>query len=80
MLKVASYLSFKVSDVWDVLVAKLLDSKAKIKKRKDFTHHKLVGKELMLQCSIFSHTSIQDLAFDNCHYLWQLWKVYLDAD
>ena len=55
MFKVASYLSFKVPDVWDVLVAKLLDSKAKIKKRKDFTHHKHVGKEFMLQWSILSH-------------------------
>ena len=48
MSKVASYLSFKVSDVWDVLVAKLLDSKAKIQKRKDFMHHKHIGKEFML--------------------------------
>ena len=55
MFKVASYLSFKAPDMQDVLVAKLLDSKAKTKKRKDFTHHKHVGKELMLQCSILSH-------------------------
>ena len=55
MLKVASYLSFQVSNVWDVLVAKLLDSKAKIKERKDFMHHKHVGKEFKLQCSILSH-------------------------
>ena len=36
MFKVASYLNFKVPDAWDILVAKLLDSKAKIKKKKDF--------------------------------------------
>ena len=63
MFKVASYLSSKVPDVSDVLAAKLLDSKAKIKKRKDFMHHKHIGKEF------FHITSIQDLAFDNCHYL-----------
>ena len=55
MFEDTSYLSFNVPDVWDVLVAKLLDSKAKIKKRKDFTHHKNIGKEFMLQCSILSH-------------------------
>ena len=55
MFKAASYLSFKVPDVWDVLEAKLLDSKAKIKKRKNFTYYKHIGKEFMLQCSILSH-------------------------
>ena len=55
MFKVASYLSFKVPDVWDVLVAKLLDSKAKIKKIKDFKYHKHIGKGFILQCCILSH-------------------------
>ena len=63
MFKVASYLSFKVPDVWDVLVAKLLDSKAKNKKRKDFTHHKHARKEFMLQCSILSHHVNQGFSF-----------------
>ena len=30
--------------------------------------------------ALFHITSIHDLAFDNCHYLGQIWKVYLDAD
>ena len=55
MFRVASCFSFKVPDVWDVLVAKLLDSKAKIKKRNVFTHHKHSGKEFILQCGILSH-------------------------
>ena len=55
MFKVASYLKFKVPDAWDVLVAKCLDSKAKIKKRKDFRHYKHMGKEFMLQSGILSH-------------------------
>ena len=55
MFKVASYLTFKVLDVWDVLAAKRLYSKVKIKKRKDFTHHKHIGKEFMLQCSVLLH-------------------------
>ena len=80
MFKVASYLSFKVPDVWDVLVAKLLDSKAKNKKRKDFTHHKHMEKNSCCNAAFFHIMSIQDLAFDNFHYLWQIWKVYLDAD
>ena len=33
MFRVASYLNLKVPDAWDVLVAKYLDSKAKIKKK-----------------------------------------------
>ena len=36
MFKAASYLNFKVPDAWDVLVAKVLDSKAKTKKKKRF--------------------------------------------
>ena len=55
MFKVASYSNFKVPESWDVLVAIRLDSIAKIKKRKDFTHHKHIGKEFMLHCSILSH-------------------------
>ena len=44
MLKVASYLRFKVPDVWDVLVSKLSNSEAKIKKKMDFTPHKHIEK------------------------------------
>ena len=57
MFIVASYLIFKVSNAWDVLVAKRLDSKAKIKKKKDFMHHKHVGKEFMLQCFLSHHVN-----------------------
>ena len=65
--------------MWDVLVGKSLDSKAKIKKRKDFTHSKHMLKEFVLECSCLSHHVNPDLAFDNYQYLWQLWKVYLDV-
>ena len=67
MFKVASYLSFKILDVSDVLVAKLLDSKAKITKGKDFTHHKHI--ENCYNAAFFQITSIQDLVSDNCDYL-----------
>ena len=79
MFKAASYLSFKVPDVWDVLEVKLLDSKAKIKKRKISRTTNTLEKNSCYNAAFFHITSIQDLAFDNCHYLWQLWKVYLDA-
>ena len=55
MFKVASCLNLKVFDAWDVLVEKFLDSKAKIKKRKDFAHSKYMGKEFVLECIILSH-------------------------
>ena len=63
MFKVASYLSFKILDVSDVLVAKLLDSKAKITKGKDFTHHKHIEKKLLLQCSILSNNANPGFSF-----------------
>ena len=60
MFKVASYLSFKVPDVWDVLVAKLLDSKAKNKKRKDFTRPKHIEKKIHVAMQ-HSFTSCQSM-------------------
>ena len=69
MFKVTSYLSFNVPDVRDVLVAKLLDSNAKIKKRKDFTHH-LKRIHVTMQHSLTSRQSriqllITVITFDN---------------
>ena len=68
MFKVASYSSFEVPDVWDVLVAKFLDSKTKTKNKKiSHTINKL-EKNSCYNAAFFHITSIQDLAFDNCHY------------
>ena len=80
MLKIASYLRFKVPDVWGVLVSKLLNSKAKIKKKKISHPINTLKNNSCYNAAFFHIMSIQDLAFDNCHYFWQLWKVYLDAD
>ena len=55
MFKVASCLNLKVFDMWDVLVKKFLDSKTKIKKRKDFTRSKHMGKLFVLECIILSY-------------------------
>ena len=55
MFKVASCLNLNVFDAWDVLVGKFLDSKAKIKKQKDFKHSKHMGKQFVLECIILSH-------------------------
>ena len=80
MFKVTSCLNFKVLDAWDVLVAKFLDSKTKIKKKENISRTiNTWEKNSCYNAGFFHITSIQDLAFDNCHYLWQLWKVYLDA-
>ena len=51
---------FKVADVWDVLVAKLLDSKAKNKKRKDFTRPKHIEKKIHVAMQ-HSFTSCQSM-------------------
>ena len=78
MFKVASYLSLKVSDVWNVLVAKFWIQKPKLKKEKISRTINTLEKNSCYYVAFFHITSIQDLAFDNCHYLWQLWEVYTD--
>ena len=65
MFKVASYLNFKIPDVWEVLVATFLDSKVKIKEKEKISCTiNILEKNSCYNAAFFNITSIQDLAFD----------------